>query len=488
MSIRRYTLFNLVGAIIPMFVLLITVPLYIKILGDVRYGVLALVWLILGYFGFLEMGLGKATANHIARLRDTSAKERSDVFWTALIINAIFGTIAALILWGIGSYLLTNILKIPIEFQEETLAALPWVIATLPLALVSSVLNGALEGSNRFLVVNSLQVSSNVVFQVVPLFVAYTYSPSLAVVIPSAVLSRALMNVPFLIACNIYVPFSLRPSFSITVIKSLLSYGGWVALSGMISPLLETIDRFMIGMVLGAQAVTFYTVPYQLVTKARVVPGSLGRALFPKFSADRPKDAERLAQTSLLTLLVIMTPIVVGGMIILHPFMNVWIGPDIGKIASPLGEIILFGVWASSLAHIPYFLLQGKGRPDIVAKFHALEIGPFVLLLWAALHWWGVYGAAWAWSIRVVVDAWLLFRFSNLPKGVIHLIGSPFAIVSSALVGTHFVSNIFWGWRLMLALLLFLWIGFWLKKSHGYWLLSNILTSRKDPHDPGPPR
>lgn len=59
MSIRKNTLINLAGSIIPMIVMLVTVSLYLKVLGDVRYGVLALVCLLLGYFPFLEMGLGK---------------------------------------------------------------------------------------------------------------------------------------------------------------------------------------------------------------------------------------------------------------------------------------------------------------------------------------------------------------------------------------------------------------------------------------------
>ena len=125
MSIRRYTIINLAGSAIPMFVMLITVPLYLKTLGDVRYGVLALVWLVLGCFSFLEMGLGKATANHIARLHNASAKERGTIFWTAMIVNATFGMIAALILWLIGSYLLTQGLKMPAAFRREALSALP---------------------------------------------------------------------------------------------------------------------------------------------------------------------------------------------------------------------------------------------------------------------------------------------------------------------------------------------------------------------------
>lgn len=190
MGVRRNTFINLAGSVIPMAVMLITVPLYLKALGDVRYGVLALVWMLLGYFGFLEMGLGKATANQIARLRDASDKDRNIVFWTALLLNGAFGLVAVLILWIVGAYVLTSILKIPREFQGEAIAALPWMLATFPLALISSVLSGALEGRNRFFVVNLLQIASTVVFQIVPLFVVYGYGSSLAVVIPAAVVCR----------------------------------------------------------------------------------------------------------------------------------------------------------------------------------------------------------------------------------------------------------------------------------------------------------
>jgi O-antigen/teichoic acid export membrane protein len=150
MSIRKNTFINIAGAIIPMAIMLVTVPLYLKTLGDVRYGVLALVWLVLGYFGCLEMGLGKSTANHIARWHDATDKERGTIFWTALFVNAAFGVLAAFIFSLIGSYLLQSVLKIPNEFREEAITSLPWIVATLPLALVSSVLNRALEGRNQF--------------------------------------------------------------------------------------------------------------------------------------------------------------------------------------------------------------------------------------------------------------------------------------------------------------------------------------------------
>ncbi len=411
MSIHRNTLINFVGSGLPILISLLTVPLYLRIIGEARYGVLAIVWLFLGYFGLFDMGVGKATANQIARLCDAPASERQAVFWTGLIVNGVFGIFGGVILWGGGHYFLNSQFGIQASprIQHEVLAALPWLALGVPIATLSTVFVAALEGRERFSVLNGLQVVGTAMFQTLPLVVAWKLGPELDGLIAAAVGARLATALPLFSACRRHIPLRDTPEFRGSLVTSLFRYGGWITITAVISPILVSLDRVLIGAQIGAQAVAHYTIPYNLVTKFWIFPVSLTRALFPRFSSLNWDESSKLSRHAVLSLAAVMTPLIITAMFMMMPFLTLWVGPQLAEASAPVAEIILIGVWVNSLAHVPFHLLQGQGRPDVVATFHALELMPYVAILWVALDYVGVQGAAWAWVLRVTVDTVLLF-------------------------------------------------------------------------------
>jgi O-antigen/teichoic acid export membrane protein len=428
---------NVLGAIVPLIVALVTVPIYIRHIGDARYGVLSIVWVLLGYFGFLDLGLSRAAANALARLRDAPQESRARVLVTTLVLNLVLGVSGSLCLFFFGGYLLQHVVSVPEFLKSEVASAFPWVVGLFPLALVSGVGVGALESRERFLLANVLQVAGSSIGQIAPVILALAISPSLALVIPAAAISRGLTVFAVLLA--VYqkeAPLSVS-NFDKTEAKRLLGYGGWITVSGLIGPILVSIDQFVIGSVLGVAAVAHYAVPMNLVTRSQVFPSALVRTLFPRMSHSGPVEAQHLASRAFTSMVFGYAAICAPAIVIAPTFFRFWIGADFANIAAPVAEILFFGAWANAVAWVPYHLLQSQSRPDVAAKCHIMELLPFIAILWGLTSSFGIVGAAAAWTLRCAADAACLFWIAHMRRDALIRAIVPLGL----LVGSALIAN-----------------------------------------------
>lgn len=409
MSVKRHTAYNVAGAAVPLLVTFVTLPVYLRTVGEERYGVLVILLTLLGYFGLFDLGLGRAVTNRIAAFRSRTAEEREEVFWTALLMNLALGGIGALALWGAGAVVFQYVVEAPGALATEVQAALPWMVLAFPMLLVASVMSGALMGREEFLAQNAVGIGAGILIQVVPLVVALNVGAALPALVVAVIGVRVLSVAALFGLCVRQLPVRLKPRWARAQVRPLFGFGGWVTVTSIVGPLLSTLDRVIIGAVAGAKAVTYYTVPYSIASRITIIPGSLSSALFPRFSSLGTKERDVLLDTAVRSLVVVLTPLVIGGMLIMEPFLTWWVGSEFAAKAAPVGEILVIGLWANCLAYIPLSMLQGRGRPDLVAKIHLAELLPYLALLWLALEWKGAIGAALAWSLRVWVDAALLF-------------------------------------------------------------------------------
>jgi O-antigen/teichoic acid export membrane protein len=416
--VGRNTAINIGGAVFSLLLSLATVPPYLHIIGEARYGVLAIVWVVLGYFGVFDLGLSRATANQIARMQNEPPASRERVFWTALSVNASIGAVGGLILFFVGQLLLGHILNVSPSIRSEAVAALPWLAAAVPLTTVTLVLAGTLEGRERFLTVNLLTIVGLTMFQLAPLAYAYWVGPGLAGLIMAATFALFASTALSFVVTAASLPVRGRPRIDTDQLGALLRYGGWITVTGLVGPLLTVVDRILIGSLLGTKAVTRYTVPFALVARTQILSSSLARTIFPRFSMLDYAEAAEVSRESLRPLAGVMTVLTVVGAVALDPFLRAWVGADLASSSAPVGEILLMGMWLNSLAVVPFAFLQAQGRPDLPAKFHVLELAPYLGGLVLGLHFAGIRGAAWAWSCRSAVDAALLFWAARkLSKG-----------------------------------------------------------------------
>jgi O-antigen/teichoic acid export membrane protein len=314
--------------------------------------------------------------------------------------------------------------------SSELSAALPWITILFPLAMTGNVFIGSLEAGERFLTLNVLQVIGSALLQSFPLVAVLLFGAQLEIAIIGAVAAR-ILSIVLLIAPTLRaLPRGTRPSFDWQQGKALLKYGGWITITNGISPILASIDQFMIASLLGARSIAHYSVPYSMALKVQILPSAVARTLFPRLSRLDRDAAGFLADRAVATLSSVMALICAPAILLADFGLQIWIGPDFAREARSVAQLILLGTWMNGLAYVPLTLLQSQGRADLVAKFHAIELIPFVALLWLCLTAFGLPGAALAWSIRVAIDAGLLFWASGtgwqtvrtiLPGGVVVL-------------------------------------------------------------------
>jgi len=437
-NVRRNTIYNLVGLVIPVAVSLITVPIYLDLIGEERYGVLAIAWLLLGYFGIFDLGLGRATAQRIAALHESSAKERADVFWTALILNIAIGVVGGLLIWPAAEYFFGSIYNIDETFRSEIISAVPWLILAVPVATLSGVLVGALQGRERFLELNLISVIGTILFQLLPLATAAHFGAGLNLLIPTAIFARTITLVFLFFRCRKHISRNHPPAYVKSLGWQLISFGGWVTISSFIGPMMVILDRFIIGAISGARIVSYYTVPFQLSERSVVVSNALVSALFPRFAALPPSEEIRLATKGIRLLVCVMTPLVTIGILFMEPFLAWWIDEEFASHSSTIGQILLLGFWFNGLAKIPSVQLQAKGRPDAVAKCHLAEVLPYLGLLYFGINRFGAVGAAVVFSLRVIVDLVILARLSGVLPFVFRLMPLPlFTIFTAFLIASH---------------------------------------------------
>lgn len=463
MGVKRNTAYNLLGSFVPMIVSVVTVPIYLRLIGDARYGVLALVWLFLGYFGLFDPGITRAALFHIAKLGGREQeRERESVFWTALAINLCFGLVGGVALYFAARPFFMSTFKMPEALRAEVIASLPWLAASVPVSILTGVLGGALQAREGFGVFNIINGASAFATQLVPLAIAYWHGPNLKWLIAAVLITRTLGGaVPNLLVLKRLLPLGVGGRFENKLIKTLFSYGGWVTISNLINPILTSMDRMVIGSVIGAQGVALYTVPFNLVSRISLLPASFATTLFPKLSRGTHQDSARLAQDAITVLAAVMTPLLVAAVAILPVFMRLWVGASFAQRAAPIGVVLIAGVWINSLAIIPFEHLQAMNRPDLTAKFHAIEMVPFLAVLWLGLHYFGLIGAAWAWTLRVTFDALLLLLVAGqtpgwrriMPGGLLVLAAvalAPDRIVSIKMLVEVlvFAAALVWSWKI----------------------------------------
>lgn len=447
MSVARHTTYNVIGAIVPLAVLLITVPLYLSVIGLERYGILAICWLLVGYFNLFDFGLGRATAQMIATLHSASSSERSRILWTGAALSVGLAILAMAAFLPLARLALPLMAEQGSALQAEIEDVLLLLVVAIPLSIFQSLLRGALEGRREFLTVNLISSAGTIATGTLPLLAGYFIDVHLRVLVLATLLSRIAVVLLFAVAAARAVPLHRPRVATRAEFGTMLRFGGWTTVTNIVGPVMVYFDRFLIGALLGAAAVALYVVPFNLVMQLAVLPAAFATALFPRIAGTDESEAKMLSEDAVKLLACILTPTTLLVAAVLGPFLDIWLGRSAAEASAPVAYVLLFGLWANGLARVALMRLQARGRPDLPAMAHVAEVIPYVAFLYGALTWFGLAGAAIVWSLRALVDAIILAVMNRLGAGLLAALARQAILVLAAILvclTMSYASALYW--------------------------------------------
>ncbi len=411
--LARNIIYNLVGLASPILLALLCIPPLILALGTPAFGLLTLVWIVLGYFSIFDLGIGRALTLAVAarRAQGHTANIRPLVR-TALVLTTVLGGVGAALLALVAGHLARLMGGNDTVLVAQAQAALYAVAAALPFVTTTAALRGVLEAYGRFDVTSAIRLCMGFVTYGGPLLVLQFRSGLVPVVVFLAV-ARALTWAVHAVAVWRVLPAAAgrQPWLDRAELRPLLVSGGWMTVSNVISPLLSYLDRFVVAYVVGATMVAYYTTPYEAISRLTIIPEAVLGVLFPALGAAMATDPERAGRLfgqSLRVMVALMLPVATVVVALAHPLLALWISTDFADKSHRVLQILVLGIAINCVARVTFTAVQSAGRADATAKLHLCELPVFLALLYWLTDRHGIEGAALAWAVRATVDFLLL--------------------------------------------------------------------------------
>ncbi|MEJ7685838.1 MAG: flippase [Variovorax sp.] len=413
MSLRRNTLWNLAGAGLPLAVGAAVVPYLIRESGVEAFGILTLVWALIGYFSLFDLGLGRALTQKMAqRLAGPSPGDVHGIAKSGVLLATATGVAGGLLLAALAEPFASDWLKVSASLQQDAFHALLIAAACVPVTTATIGMRGVLEAYEDFRDVNLLRMVLGLANFGLPALSVLWLGPSLLWMVASLMAARVLICIAHAVLVRRRLgPGFLQAPLTAERLNGLVSFGLWMTVSNIVSPLMVTADRFVISATLGAAVVAFYTVPAEVMARLLILPGALTNALFPRLAslmAHDPPVARRLYLRCVALVALAMLPVSLALIFGANAGLALWLGAEFAEKSAPVLVVLAVGLLLNGVAFVPFAAVQAAGHARLTAQLHLAELAIYVPLLLFALQRFGLAGAAMAWTARVGIDLVLL--------------------------------------------------------------------------------
>ena len=352
-------------------------PFLLRHLGVEQYAIWILAGAAVTSGVQLSAGFGDAALKYIAAYRgdnDRAAVERT--IRTLLGINLVLSLAVALLLASTVPFLVTHMAHLSDSLQTTYWRSLLIGCVLLIVKAVESVFVCAQRAYERYGVAARFTISTRVLTLGTAVVLAELGRGTVTIMIATlafAVVSTILQAIA--LQHHIESRF-LLPTLHPDAIRELFGFGAFSWLQGLIGLLSGQADRFLVGYLLGAQSLAYYSICVQATMPIHGIAAAGLQVLFPYLSARLGSlNVAVLRQTivtafktNIVIVALLSLPLICGS----HYILRIWMGPDFATHASAAMSIAGVSFALLGLNVTGHFVFMAMGRVRLLAALNAI--------------------------------------------------------------------------------------------------------------------
>ena len=408
---------------LPVVLALVFIPLNIKYIGDTLWGLYSLSVALLFLFLYFNIGINPSINKKLASILSENNKQLE---YTILSNGFYFNLLAAISL-GLIFYFLSPVLVVYItnesdNYSKEAIQLFRLASIAGTLSLLISFFRNVYEAKQKFYIVSILRAILSSVIIITPT-IGFYLGLDIVESFNIIILTYISVIITYLIIFLKEYSFPTIHALDKPLLKELLLFGIWVTGYSLIHPVYIYLDRFFISSSLGLNEVSFYTTPYDLVSKMTLISGSITAAFFPAISywyANQEIDyLKKSFKKTFRFLFWFLFPICLTSYFVAPYFLNFWINESYLVKSTGVFRILITGYFFSSLSLVFLRTMYGIGKPKLVFLLSLAELPLYLFLLVFLVSNFGIEGAAWTFLTKALLDCLILYYLSTKSIGQI---------------------------------------------------------------------
>lgn len=387
--------------------MLLVAPVVLRHLGPVEYGIWTAATAAVSVGGIIASGFGDANIQNVARLRAPEKREaREQMVRTSMGIHIVLGVVAMIAGWMLSPVLARHIVTSNTAQRTTCLHALRLASILMLIRAIESVCISTQRAFERYGAAVRISLAVRWMTLLAAAGLAFFEQNTSAIMLATTLLFilgtwLQLARLRKLIAAT-----SLWPTFDAKAARLLFAFGIFSWLQAVSGVIFGQADRLLLGVSMGAVALTSYALCVQLAQPVYGLAASGLHFLFPYLSGRLPAIAPSALRRALLTAFASNLIYIVTAVALLLLFggrlLQVWAGPAIAQSATPLLPTIVCGSALLGLNVTGTYALLALGQSRTVAWVGIMSgAAMLVAIRWLLPH----YGAEGLGIARLIYGA-----------------------------------------------------------------------------------